>query len=54
MARIELRDVTIYVQDGLAGTATLSANGTQNDTSIDIENVGQRSSSGRCPFVFGR
>jgi len=39
MARIELRDVTIYVQDGLAGTATLSANGSQNDATININNV---------------
>jgi len=39
MARIELRDVTIYLQDGLAGTATLTANGTQNDTTININTV---------------
>jgi hypothetical protein len=39
MARIEMRDVTIYIQDGLAGTALLSANGTANDTDLDIETV---------------
>lgn len=39
MARIELRDVTIYVQDGLAGTAKLTANGSQNDTTLNINTV---------------
>jgi len=39
MARIELRNVTVYIQDGLSGTATLSANGTLNDTTLDIDNI---------------
>jgi hypothetical protein len=39
MARIELRDVTIYVQDGLSGTAKLTANGTANDTTLNINTV---------------
>jgi len=39
MARIEMRDVTIYFQDGLAGTAKLTANGSQNDTTININTV---------------
>lgn len=39
MARIELRDVTIYIQDGLSGSALLTANGSQNDTTININTV---------------
>jgi hypothetical protein len=39
MARIEMRDVTIYVQDGLAGTGNLSANGTANDPSLDVDTI---------------
>lgn len=39
MARIELRDVTIYLQDGLSGNALLTANGSQNDTTININTV---------------
>lgn len=39
MARIELRDVTIYIQDGLSGTAVLSANASQNDATINIGTV---------------
>jgi hypothetical protein len=39
MARIEMRDVTIYIQDGLAGTGNLSANGTVNDTSLDVDTI---------------
>jgi len=39
MARIELRDVTVYVQDGLSGSALLTANGTANDTTININTV---------------
>jgi len=39
MARIELRDVTIYVQDGLSGTANLSANATLNDAEIEVNTV---------------
>lgn len=37
MARIEMRDVTIYIQDGLAGTGNLSANGTANDTALEVD-----------------
>lgn len=39
MARIEMRDVTIYIQDGLSGSAVLSANASQNDTTININTV---------------
>lgn len=39
MARIEMRDTTIYVQDGLAGTGNLSANGTANDVTLNINTV---------------
>lgn len=39
MARIELRDVTIYLQDGLSGTAKLSANASANDTTINVNTV---------------
>ena len=39
MARIEMRDVTIYVQDGLAGTGNLSANGTANDAVLSVNTV---------------
>jgi len=39
MARIEMRDVTIYIQDGLAGTGNLSANATANDATINVETV---------------
>ena len=34
-----MRNVTIYVQDGLAGTGNLSANATQNDTEIEVDTV---------------
>lgn len=37
MARIEMRDVTIYIQDGLAGTGNLSSNGTANDTDLEVD-----------------
>jgi len=37
MARIELRDALIYIQDGLSGTATLNeATPGANDTDVDI------------------
>lgn len=39
MARIELRNVTVYIQDGLSGTAVLSANASQNDATINIGTV---------------
>jgi hypothetical protein len=39
MARIEMRDVTIYIQDGLAGTGNLSANGTLNDVTLNVNAV---------------
>lgn len=39
MARLELRDTTIYFQDGLSGTANLSANGSANDTTLNVNTV---------------
>lgn len=39
MARIELRDVTVYVQDGLSGSGLLTADGTANDTTININTI---------------
>lgn len=39
MARIEMRDVTIYIQDGLSGTGNLSANATANDTTLNVNTV---------------
>ncbi len=39
MARIEMRDTTIYIQDGLVGTGNLSANGTLNDAELEIDTV---------------
>ena len=39
MARIEMRDTTIYIQDGLVGTGNLSANGTLNDVTLNINTV---------------
>lgn len=39
MARIEMRDVTIYIQDGLSGTGNLSANASQNDTTLNVNTV---------------
>ena len=36
MARIELRDCTIRIKDGLSGTAMLAANGAGNDVSANI------------------
>lgn len=39
MARIELRDCTIYIQDGFSGTAALSANGTANNNTLNINTV---------------
>jgi hypothetical protein len=39
MARIEMRDTTIYIKDGLAGTGNLSANGTANDVTLNVNTV---------------
>jgi len=39
MARIEMRDITIYVQDGLAGTGNLSTNGTENDAELEVDTI---------------
>ena len=39
MARIEMRDTTIYIQDGLAGSGNLSANGTANDVTLNVNTV---------------
>lgn len=39
MARIEMRDVTIYIQDGLSGTGVMTNNASQNDTTFNIGTV---------------
>ena len=39
MARIEMRDVTIYFQDGLSGSAVMSANASANDTTMNVGSV---------------
>jgi hypothetical protein len=39
MARIEMRDVTIYVQDGLAGTANLSANSANAAATLNLDTI---------------
>jgi hypothetical protein len=39
MARIELRDATIRLKDGLAGTAKISANAAVNDTNINVDTI---------------
>jgi hypothetical protein len=39
MARIELRDCTIYIKDGLSGTGCLSANASANTNTINIDTV---------------
>ncbi|GMU26125.1 MAG: hypothetical protein AMXMBFR16_10300 [Candidatus Uhrbacteria bacterium] len=40
MARIELRDATIYLQDGLSGTAAVNeASAANNDTTLTIDGV---------------
>lgn len=39
MARIELRDCTIYIKDGLSGSAILSTNHTANTNNITINTV---------------
>lgn len=39
MARIELRDATIRLKDGLAGSAVLAANAAINDTNISVNTV---------------
>lgn len=39
MARIELRDCTIYVRDGFSGTGALSACLTNNSNTMNIDNV---------------
>ena len=40
MARIELRDCTIYIHDGLTGNAIVSSNGTPNTgTTLNINTV---------------
>jgi len=39
MARIELRDCTIYIKDGLSGTGNLSANASANTNTINIDTV---------------
>jgi hypothetical protein len=39
MARIEMRNVTIYIQDGLAGTGVATNNSTANDTTMNVGTV---------------
>jgi hypothetical protein len=39
MARIEMRNVTIYVQDGLSGNAAMTNNATANDTTFNVGTV---------------
>ena len=39
MARIELRDVTIYIMDGLSGNAATTSNHNANDTTLNINTV---------------
>ncbi len=39
MARIEMRDVTIYIQDGLSGSAVMTNNASQNDTTFNVGTV---------------
>lgn len=44
MARIELRDCTIYIRDGLSGTANLSANASANATTLNLNTVNTNAS----------
>jgi hypothetical protein len=39
MARIEIRDTNVYIQDGLSGTGNLSANASANDTTLNINTI---------------
>ena len=39
MARIELRHATIFIQDGLSGSAVVAANTVNTDTDMDINTV---------------
>ena len=39
MARVELRDCTIYIQDGLSGTAKLTTNISANTNNLTINTV---------------
>ena len=39
MARIELRNVTIWIQDGLSGSAALTNNSSSGDTTINVGSV---------------
>lgn len=39
MARVELRDVTIYLEDGLSGTGNLTSSGTAADPNIAVTTV---------------
>jgi len=39
MARIEMRNVTIYIQDGLSGSGVMTNNATANDTTFNIGTV---------------
>jgi len=39
MARIEMRNVTIYIQDGLSGSGVMTNNASANDTTFNIGTV---------------
>lgn len=39
MARIEMRNVTIYIQDGLSGSAVMTNNASQNDVTFNVGTV---------------
>ena len=39
MARIEMRNVTIYIQDGLSGSAVMTNNASANDTTFNVGTV---------------
>ena len=39
MARIQLRDTTIYLQDGLSGTAALNESPSGGETDLDIDTI---------------
>jgi len=39
MARIEMRNVTIYIQDGLSGSAVMTNNASQNETTFNVGTV---------------
>lgn len=46
MARIELRDCTIQIRDGLSGNAVVSANNTSNTNTLNINTVNTNAGNG--------